>query len=207
MQSIMWSEYPEKWWFVLHWGSLIPVRRVSGPWLFPMLLTYTIIFPTSPMLNLQKNFWQLPIPPIFLSIILAHGDALYVSWNQYCRMVTNFLSGCQSLVYIGIGVSPLYMPAQWAWSVIYILATSALNYIWYLMTILRLCIKERINDLHFGHDWSPVNHEIVNIMMRTMFLALLMSGWSYQLWNLEVKSNHKGTLISQFRRKSGLIIQ
>ena len=45
-----------------------------------------------------------------------HGDALYMSCNQYYRMGTIFLNLCQGLGEINIWDILLCMPAQWAWS-------------------------------------------------------------------------------------------
>ena len=114
------------------------VIRSYGPLLCPMLFTYTTILPTYPVVYLQRNFLQGPIPPIVTYIIITHEDALYMSWNQYFMMVTSFVSGCQGILDLNTWEPPLYMSEQWAWSGTYKLETSALNFIWFLMNILML---------------------------------------------------------------------
>ena len=110
--------------------SIYQVRRASMPWLWPMILTYTTILPTYPVVCLQRNFEQGTSPLIVPYKMLVHRDSLHVSWNQDSRMGTICLSGFQGQEDINIWDPLLCMSAQWAWSGLYKLATSALNFIW-----------------------------------------------------------------------------
>ena len=42
-----------------------------------------------------------------------HGDALHMSWNQDCMIITSCLRGCQGLGELNIWEPPLYIPEQW----------------------------------------------------------------------------------------------
>ena len=120
-------------------------------------------------------------------------------WNQYFRIGKSCQSLCQDPLQINIwGTTPLL--------VTYILATSYLNFIWYLMTILRLCMQEKIKKLQFGQNWSLFNLARLHMMMSTMFLTFLMSGWIKQLWKPEDIMNPRGTPRSQFSNV-GIMIQ
>ena len=192
---------------MLHWGGLIPVIRAPVPWLWTMLFTYTTIIPTSPVVYPQRKFWQGPSPPIMTYRMLIHWDDLHMSWNKYFRMLKNGLSGCQGLVEINIWEPPLYMSEQWDWSGTYKLETSALSFIWFWVTILRLCIQERIKNLQFGQNWSPFIISRVHIMMKTMYLNFLVSGWSQQLCKPEGIRETGVTPRSHSKRKSDIMIQ
>ena len=85
-------------------------------------------------------------------IIITHGDALHISWNQNFRMENICLSVCQGIGELNIWEILLCIPAQWACPGTYKMATSDLNLIWFLMTILRLCMHESIKNLHFCHN-------------------------------------------------------
>ena len=87
---------------MMHLGGLIPVIRAYGTWLWPILFTYTTILPIYPVVCLQRNFVQSQILLVVPYRIIIYGYALNMSCNKYCRMVTSFLSGFQSLVQIDI---------------------------------------------------------------------------------------------------------
>ena len=166
----------------MYWGGLMPLRRASGPWLRTIIFTYTTILLTSLVVFIQRKFVQGPSPLIVTYIMIIHGDALHMSWNQYCRIGTSYLSVCQGLGELNIWEPLLYMPAQLAWSVTYKLTTSPLNSIWCLMIILILCMRERVNNLQFGQNWSTLNPSRVHMMMRPMYLTFLIIDWNKQLW-------------------------
>ena len=126
---------------MMHCGVLMPVRRASGPWILTILCTYTTLIPTSPVVCVQRKFGQGPSPLIVPYIMLIHRDALHMSWNQDFRMVKSCQSGCQGLGEIIIWEPLLCITAQWDWSGTYKLATSDLIFIFYLVTILRLCMQ------------------------------------------------------------------
>ena len=149
---------------MLNWGGLMTVIISSGPYLWPMLSTYTVILTTYPVVCLQRNFGQVTSPLIVPYIILINGDALHMIWNQYFRMGTRCLSGWKGIGELNIFEPLLYMTAHWAWSGTDKLATSALNFIWYLMTTLRLCMKDNIKNLQFGQNWSPRVHMLIRTM-------------------------------------------
>ena len=140
-----------------------------------------------------QNAHQWGCPAYVLEPILQYG--------------TIFLSGCQGIGELNIWDPPLYMPVQWAWSGTYRLEISALSFIWCLVTILILCIQDRIKNLQFGHNLSPLSISRVHMMMRTMSLTLLISGWIHQLWKSEGIRKPIGTPRYQSRRKIGLMIQ
>ena len=178
---------------MLHWGGFMPVWISSVPWLCPMSFTYTTILPTYLVVFIQSNFVKVPIRNIIPYRMIIHGFALHMSCNQDCRMGTSWLSGCQGLGEINTLETLLYIPAHYDLSVTYRLVTSSLSFICCLMTILRVFIQERIKKLQFGHNWSPFNPSRANMIMRTISLTLLMSGWSQQIWNPEGISNPSGT--------------
>ena len=68
-------------------------------------------------------------------------------------------------------------------------------------------MQHRIKNLQFNQNWSYFNPLIVHMIMSTMYITLLMSGWIQQLWDPEEISKPRGTQISQARRKSVLMIQ
>ena len=168
---------------MLHWGGFISLRRASGPWLWNIMFTYITILPTYTVVCIQRKFVQVPSPLIVPYIILIHGDAMNMSCNQDCVMVTSFLSGWKGLGELNIWETLLCMPTQWAWSGTYKLATLSLNSIWYLMTILRPCMQERVKNLQYGQNWSPFHPSIVHIIMSNMSLTLMIIGWINHLWN------------------------
>ena len=45
------------------------------------------------------------------------------------------------------------------------------------------------------------------MMMKTMFITFLMSGWRQKFWKIEGIRKLRDTPRSQFRKKSGLMIQ
>ena len=189
----------------MHWVGLMPVRRASGPCLWPIVFTYKTILPTYPVVCIHRNFGQGPSPLMFPYIILTHWDALNMSWNQDWIIVTSCLSEYQGLGYLNIWEPLLFMPEKWAWSGTHKLKTSALNFILYLMTILRLYMKDSIKNLQFVHNLSPFNSSIMHIMMMNMYLTFLVSGWIQNIWKPEGVRKSRDTPISQFRRKSGLM--
>ena len=130
----------------------MPARRASGPWLWPMMFTYTAILPTYLVVCLQRKFRQGQSPLIVPYRIVIHGNALNMPCNQGCMMGTSCLIGFHGLGELIIWDLLNCIPSQWYWSGSYKLATSSLNFIWCLMTILRLCIQERIKNLQFGQN-------------------------------------------------------
>ena len=128
------------------------------------------------MVCLQSKFGQVQIPLIVTYRILIHDYSLHMAYNQDFRMGTSCLSGCQVLGGINIWELLLCIPAQWAWSGTYKISASDLNCIWCLMNILILCMQERIKNLQFGQNLSPLNPSRVHKTMVTISLTLLMSG-------------------------------
>ena len=145
------------------------------------------------MAFLQRNFVQGKILPIVTYKILAHGDSMHMSWNQDFRIRTSCLRVWNVLRDLNIWDPSLYITSHCAWSGTYRLETSALSFIWYLMTILILSLQDRIRNLQYGQNLSPFNMLRVYMTMRTMLLAFLMSCWSQWIWKSEGISNTRGT--------------
>ena len=155
---------------------MMPERRSSVTCICPILFTYKTILLTSLVLCLQRKFEQGPSALTVTHRTLIHWDTLYMSCNQDSRMITSSLSGCQGIGELNIWEPLICITSQWAYSVTYKLATSALGLIWYLMTSLRICMQGKIKNLQFGQNLSPFNPSRVHMTMRDISLTLLISG-------------------------------